>query len=312
MDRLLRQDQLQCNVQINKMSDTKITIGNNSYQQRRTDGRQPLPVGVGVEHFQAASGEGNLCEAVLISLSWLMVCVTLPFSLCWCFQSVQEYQRAVVLRLGRLKGRQALGPGMVFILPCTDEYYLVNMRVTTMDLEQQEVLTSDSVSVMVDAVLYYKVVAPCTAVCNVTNYIHSVRLLALTALRNVLGQYTLAGLLAKREDISGWIKSNILEDTIKWGIDIESVEIKDIRLPTDMKRSMAIEAEAQREANAKVIAAQGEKKASAILTEAAKTMQESPGAIQLRYMQTLNIIAAERNSTIIFPIPLDFLSFFKR
>ncbi len=287
------------------------TFIENEYQQHHSK-RAPLPVGVGVETFQAAQGEENLFEAMIICMSWLMVCVTLPFSLCWCYQSVQEYQRAVVLRLGRLKGKKALGPGMVFILPCTDEYYLVNMRVTTMDLEQQEVLTSDSVSVMVDAVVYYKVVGPCTAVCNVTNYIHSVRLLALTSLRNVLGQYTLSGLLAKREEIAGWIKTNILNDTMKWGIDIENVEIKDIRLPQDMKRSMAIEAEAQREANAKVIAAQGEQQASAILTEAAKTMQESPGAIQLRYMQTLNIIAAEKNSTIIFPIPLDFLSFFSR
>ncbi len=264
------------------------------------------------EAFEASSENGNFCEELIIIMSWVLVCVTMPFSLCWCYQSVQEYQRAVVLRLGRLKGKKALGPGMVFILPCTDEYYLVNMRVTTMDLEPQEILTKDSVSVLVDAVVYYKVIGPCTAVCNVTNYVHSVRLLALTALRNVLGNFTLAGLLAERTAIAEEIESNIEDSCRDWGIDIENVDIKDVKLPTEMQRSLAVEAEAQREANAKVIAAQGEKKASKILMEAAKTMEKSPGALQLRYLQTLNIVAAENNSTVVFPMPIDFISFFKK
>ncbi len=264
------------------------------------------------ETFKAAPKEENFCEEIIIIMSWCLVILTMPFSLCFCFQSVQEYQRAVVLRLGRLKGRKALGPGLIFVLPCTDEYYFINMRVTTMDLQPQEILTKDSVSVLVDAVVYYRVVAPCTAVCNVSNYIHSVQLLALTSLRSVLGRFTLAGILSEREVIAKEIEEDIEADCRNWGIVIENVEIKDVKLPPEMQRSMAVEAEAQREANAKVIAAKGEKEASKILTEAAQTMERSTGALQLRYLQTLNIVAAENNSTIVFPIPLDFFNFLRR
>jgi len=241
-----------------------------------------------------------------------LVVLTFPFSLCVCFKSVQEYQRIVILRLGRLKERKALGPGLVFILPCIDETYTVEMRTCSLDIEPQEVLTKDSVSVTVDAALFYRVVAPVTAVCNVRNYINSSLLLALTGLRTVLGQFRLKDILKDREGIAHQLEQHIAPSMRDWGVYVENVEIKDVRLPHGMQRSMAAEAEASREANAKVIAAEGEKNASVLLKQAAENISLQPAALQLRYLQTLNVIAAEKNSTIVFPLPLDILRSFSK
>ncbi len=261
------------------------------------------------EHFQPSREDSNACEYCIVCLCWVLIILTVPFSLCVCFRSIQEYQRAVVLRLGRLKERKAQGPGLVFFIPCTDEFYVVDLRVSSFDIAPQEVLTKDSVSIQVDAVIYYRVVAPVTAVCNVTDYRNSSLLLALTALRTVLGQFRLSEILEHREQIADRVENHIGPTASDWGVYVENVEIKDVQLPKDMQRAMAAEAEAQREANAKVIAAQGEKDASVALQQAAKNMESSPGALQLRYLQTLNVVAAENNSTIVFPIPLDFLQF---
>ncbi|CAG0897027.1 unnamed protein product [Darwinula stevensoni] len=220
---------------------------------------------------------------------------------------VQEYERAVIFRLGRL-----VSGGLFFILPCIDAYTKVDLRTVTFDIPPQEVLTKDSVTVSVDAVVYYRISNPTASVANVANAHHSTRLLAQTSLRNVLGTRNLQDVLGDRETISHSLQVGLDEATDPWGIKVERVEIKDVRLPVQLQRAMAAEAEASREARAKVIAAEGEQKASRALKEASDIIAESPAALQLRYLQTLQSISAEKNSTILFPLPIDVLSYFMR
>ncbi|XP_055689908.1 band 7 protein AGAP004871 isoform X2 [Lutzomyia longipalpis] len=251
------------------------------------------------------NGEGSTCGRVLILLSWLLVIVTMPFSLLVCFKVVQEYERAVIFRLGRLMQGGAKGPGIFFILPCIDAYARVDLRTRTYDVPPQEVLTKDSVTVSVDAVVYYRVSNATVSIANVENAHHSTRLLAQTTLRNTMGTRHLHEILSERMTISGTMQSSLDEATDAWGIKVERVEIKDVRLPIQLQRAMAAEAEAAREARAKVIAAEGEQKASRALREASEVIGDSPAALTLRYLQTLNTISAEKNSTIVFPIPID-------
>merc|ERR1711902_450523 len=186
----------------------------------------------------------------------------------------------------------------------------VDLRTVSFDVPPQEVLSRDSVTVSVDAVVYYRVSNPTMATNNIEDYSHSTRLLAATTLRNVLGTRNLAEILSERESISKVMQDALDEATDPWGVKAERVEIKDVRLPVQLQRAMAAEAEAAREARAKVIAAEGEQKASKALRDAAAVMQESSSALQLRYLQTLTSISAEKNSTIIFPIPIDVISAF--
>jgi len=225
---------------------------------------------------------------------------------------VQEYERAVIFRLGRLRKGAARGPGTFFVLPCVDTCRKVDLRTVSFDVPPQEALTKDSVTVTVDAVVYYRIDDPLKAVVKVTNYSNATRLLAMTTLRNILGTKNLADILSEREAISLALQTTLDVATDPWGVKVERVEIKDVRLPQQLQRAMAAEAEASREARAKVIAAEGEMKASRSLKEAADVMNESPAALQLRYLQTLNTISAEKNSTIIFPLPIDILSAFTR
>lgn len=250
------------------------------------------------------------CSLIITLLSYLLVIVTMPLSLCFCIKVVQEYERAVIFRLGRLLQGGAKGPGIFFIVPCIDTYRKVDLRTVSFDVPPQEILTRDSVTVAVDAVVYYRILDPTVAVTNIENFSHSTRLLAATTLRNVLGTKSLADLLAERESISQQMQSTLDEATDPWGVKVERVEIKDVRLPVQLQRAMAAEAEAAREARAKVIAAEGEQRASRALKEAADVMSESPSALQLRYLQTLSTISAEKNSTIVFPLPIDVLSQF--
>merc|ERR1711997_263650 len=206
----------------------------------------------------------------------------------------------------------AKGPGIFFIIPCIDTYRKVDLRTVSFDVPPQEVLSRDSVTVTVDAVVYYRVSNPTICISNVENFSHSTRLLAATTLRNVLGTKNLAEILSERETISHVMQSSLDDATDPWGVKVERVEIKDVRLPVQLQRAMAAEAEAAREARAKVIAAEGEQKASRALREAAEVISESPAALQLRYLQTLNSISAEKNSTIIFPVPMDLISQFLR
>lgn len=213
--------------------------------------------------------------------------------------------------MGRLRSGGARGPGVFFVLPCIDEYCKVDLRTVSFDVPPQEVLTKDSVTVSVDAVVYYRISDPLKAVIQVANYSHSTRLLAATTLRNVLGTRNLSELLTEREAISHTMQVSLDEATDPWGVKVERVEIKDVSLPMQLQRAMAAEAEASREARAKVIAAEGEMKASRALKEASDIMSESPAALQLRYLQTLNTISSEKNSTIVFPLPLEVLNFFQ-
>ncbi|XP_037078744.1 mechanosensory protein 2-like isoform X4 [Pollicipes pollicipes] len=255
--------------------------------------------------------EGPGCCAILLTLvSYLLIICTLPFSICLCVKVVQEYERAVIFRLGRLLQGGAKGPGIFFIVPCIDTYRKVDLRTVSFDVPPQEILSKDSVTVCVDGVIYFRVINPVTVVTCIDHYSHSTRLLAATTLRNVLGTKSLADLLAERETISQQMQSSLDEATDPWGVKVERVEIKDVRLPLQLQRAMAAEAEAAREARAKVIAAEGEHKASRALKEAADVMNESSSALQLRYLQTLSTISAEKNSTIIFPLPIDVLSHF--
>merc|ERR1739844_226668 len=198
-------------------------------------------------------------------------------------------------------------------LPWTSEnYQKVDLRTITLDVPPQEVLTRDSVTVSVDAVVYYRVSNATVSVANVENAHHSNRLLAQTTLRNILGTKNLHEILSDRDSISQAMQSALDEATEPWGIKVERVEIKDARLPEQLQRAMAAEAEAAREARAKVIAAEGEQKASKALREASEVIAESSSALQLRYLQTLNSISAEKNSTIIFPLPIDLLTQFMK
>ncbi|KAI3354081.1 hypothetical protein L3Q82_018630 [Scortum barcoo] len=225
-------------------------------------------------------------------------------------QIVKEYERAVIFRLGRITDRKPKGPGLFFILPCTDNFVKVDLRTVSFDIPPQEILTKDSVTVSVDGVVYFRIYCPISSVANVSNAHVATRLLAQTTLRNVLGTKNLAELLSDRESISLSMQEALDEATDPWGIKVERVEIKDVKLPQQLQRAMAAEAEASREARAKIIAAEGEMKASRALKEASLVIAESPSALQLRYLQTLNTIAAEKNSTIIFPLPIDVLQNF--
>jgi len=257
------------------------------------------------------SDDDNSCMASVITfISYLLVFITLPISIWGCVKVVQEYERAVIFRLGRLRSGGAKGPGLFFVLPCIDAYRCVDLRTGAFDVPPQEILTRDSVTVSVDAVVYYQVSNPLSAICNNDDYNRSTRLLAATTLRNILGTRNLSEILAEREDIGDHMHKSLEAATDPWGVHVDRVEIKDVRLPQQMQRAMAAEAESTRDARAKVIASEGEQKAAKALKEAADVISQSPAALQLRYLQTLNSISAEKNSTIIFPLPMELVGAF--
>ncbi|CAM2103491.1 stomatin isoform X1 [Lepidochelys kempii] len=249
----------------------------------------------------------GVCGWLLVIFSFFFVLITFPVSIWLCIKIIKEYERAIIFRLGRIGRGGAKGPGLFFILPCTDSFIKVDMRTISFDIPPQEILTKDSVTVNVDGVVYYKVQNATLAVANITNADSATRLLAQTTLRNVLGTKNLSQILSDREEIAHSMQVTLDEATDEWGIKVERVEIKDVKLPVQLQRAMAAEAEAAREARAKVIAAEGEMNASRALKEASIVISESPAALQLRYLQTLTTIAAEKNSTIVFPLPIDML-----
>ncbi|KAF7992759.1 hypothetical protein HCN44_005103 [Aphidius gifuensis] len=254
--------------------------------------------------------DDELCSTVFELLSWILIILTMPISFFACLKIVQEYERAVIFRLGRLLPGGSKGPGIFFILPCIDSYSKVDLRSRTYDVPPQEVLTKDGVTVAVDAVVYYRIRNATSSITNVEDAHHSTRLLAQTTLRNTIGKYPLHEILSERRYMSGNMQIILDKATDTWGIQVDRVEIKDVCLPVQLQRAMAAEAEASREARAKVIAAQGEHNASRALREAAEVIGDSPAALQLRYLQTLSTISTENNSTIIFPLPIDILSYF--
>jgi len=298
---------------------TVVEVGDNGERPHTVKVKSPAPLGPNFSDRPQLSSDPitRACEEgpgvfaqILTICSMLLILATLPFSLFIVVKVVQEYERAVIFRLGRLLSGGARGPGVFFIIPCLDVYQKIDMRTSSYDVPPQEILTKDSVTVFVNAIMYYKVKDATSAVANVDDYTGSARLLAATTLRNILGTKTLGDILAERETIAHDMQVSLDEATDPWGVYIERVEVKDVRVPEQLQRAMAAEAEAAREARAKVIAAEGEHKASRALRHAAEVIAECPAALQLRYLQTLNSISAENNSTIVFPVPIDIMSHF--
>jgi len=218
---------------------------------------------------------------------------------------LKEYERGVIFRLGRVVA--ARGPGVVIVIPIVEVMYKVDLRTVTMDIPPQDVITRDNVSVKVSAVLYFRVVEPMRAVIAIENYLYASSMIAQTTLRSVCGQAELDELLASRERINEQIQKIVDQHTDPWGVKVAAVEIKNIDLPQEMQRAIARQAEAERERRAKVIAAEGEFQAAQRLADASAILSEHPTAITLRYLQTLVEISTEKNSTTIFPVPIDLL-----
>jgi regulator of protease activity HflC (stomatin/prohibitin superfamily) len=246
----------------------------------------------------------RIVRVILLGLSGLFLVILFPFFI----RVVAEYERGVIFRLGRLMG--AKGPGLFILLPFADRMVKVDLRVVTLDVPAQEVITRDNVTLKVNAVIYFRVVEPNDAVVRILDYVRATSQIAQTTLRSVLGQSELDELLGQREQINQRLQVIIDEQTEPWGVKVTAVEVKDVELPGTMQRSMSRQAEAERERRAKVIAADGEFQASERLKEAATVMAGEPITLQLRYLQTLSEIATENNSTIVFPIPIDMMQTF--
>lgn len=256
----------------------------------------------------AASG---LVRKALIVLAFILLIPPWGFlTLFYSVRIVQEYERGVIFRLGRLVG--AKGPGLFIILPIVDRMVKVDLRTISEGVPAQEAITRDNVTVKVDAVIYFNVVAPEDAVVKIEDYRFATSHIAQTTLRSVLGSVDLDELLTEREHVNLRLQEIIDEHTEPWGVKVTAVEVKDLELPQGMQRAMARQAEAERERRAKVIHAEGEFEASERLAAAGLIMSAQPATLQLRYLQTLTEIAAEKNSTIIFPMPIDIVSAFVR
>jgi len=216
---------------------------------------------------------------------------------------LREWERGVILRLGKFQAVR--GPGLIFVIPGIERMHKVNTRVITVDVPPQDVITKDNVTLKVNAVVFFHIFSPKETIINVEDWYNATYQKGQTVLRNVLGQFELDDLLAERDTINHRLQSILDSETDQWGIKVDSVEIKHVDLPQEMQRAMAKQAEAERERRSKIIAAEGEYQASARLAEAAEIMGRQPMTLQLRYLQTLTEIAAENNSTVIFPLPID-------
>jgi len=245
-----------------------------------------------------------LIEAFPKLISWavpliILAIIILPQAI----RILREYERGVIFRLGKLLG--AKGPGLIFLIPIVDRMVRMDLRVVTIDVPRQEVMTRDNVPVSVDAVLYFRVIDPQAAVVKVENFLKATSLIAQTTLRSVLGQAELDELLAHREKINQTLQEIIDRQTDPWGIKVTAVEVKDVALPDTMKRAMAKQAEAERERRAKVVNAEGEFQAAEKMVQAAAMMSKEPIALQLRFLQTMREISSEHNTTTFLPVPID-------
>lgn len=238
----------------------------------------------------------------------LVVLLVVAFILVNAVRVLREYERGVVFRLGRFVGVR--GPGLIILIPLFEKMVKVTLRTVALDVPPQEVVTKDNVSVKVNAVMYFQVFEPSRAIIAVEDYLYATSQMGQTTLRSILGEHELDDLLSNREKINQKLQQIIDERTDPWGIKVSAVEVKDVDLPEGMKRALAKQAEAERERRAKVIHADGEFQASSKLKEAADVMAPEPVAVQLRYLQTLTEIAAEKNSTIVFPLPIELLKIF--
>lgn len=238
--------------------------------------------------------------ALIVAIAFLIAAVRV----------VKEYERGVIFRLGRIVG--AKGPGLFFIIPIIDKMVKVSLRTTTMDIPPQDIITRDNVTVRVNAVAYFNVVDPVKSVIAIENYIFGTAQVAQTTLRSIIGQVDLDDLLIKRDDINRDLQQIIDGLTDPWGVKVTLVEVKDVELPETMRRAMARQAESERDRRAKIIHALGEKEAAQTLGEAADVMEQHPAALQLRVLSTMTEVAAEKNSTLVFPVPVELLRWVDR
>lgn len=236
-------------------------------------------------------------------VGWIVIVALVILIVVSAIRVLFEYERGVVFRLGRFAGVK--GPGLRFIIPVVDRLIKVSLRTVAMDVPPQDIISKDNVSIKVNAVIYFRVVHPDKALIEVENYLYATSQLAQTSLRSVLGQSELDELLTKREEINQHLQEILDRQTDPWGVKVSNVEIKHVDLPPEMQRAMARQAEAERERRSKVIHAEGEFQASQKLSEAAAVISSQSGALQLRYLQTLTEVAGEKNSTILFPLPID-------
>ncbi len=241
----------------------------------------------------------------MISLNLIPIIFLVVAFLASAVKILREYERAVIFRLGRVIG--AKGPGIIILIPLIDKMVRIDMRTVTLDVPPQDIITKDNVTVKVSAVVYFRVLDAIKAIVDVEDFHFATSQLAQTTLRSTCGQGELDHLLSERDEINERIQSILDKDTEPWGVKVSKVEIKEIDLPIEMQRAMAKQAEAERERRSKVINAEGEFQAAERLNEAAAIIAQNPGALQLRYLQTLQDIAAENNSTTIFPVPIDLL-----
>eukprot|EP01084_Bolivina_argentea_P278738 476332_1 len=245
----------------------------------------------------------SCCEILILIGAWF-ICIIIPIFWFFLFRTVRDYERAVIFRLGKISGG-AKGPGVFLINPLTDTIRVVDLRMVTCDLPPQAMMTKDAVTVTVDAISFMKVIDPIKAILEVDDFKYAFNNFAATTLRSVIGTYDLQFLLSDREEINDKVRDIIEQETSAWGVAVPAVEIKDVRLPQNMQRAMAAEAEAERERRAKVVSSKGEAEAAEQLAKAADIISDSPGALQLRYLHTLVKISAEKNSTILFPLPME-------
>jgi regulator of protease activity HflC (stomatin/prohibitin superfamily) len=243
---------------------------------------------------------GSISPGIIFLIIFLLILLASAIKI------LREYERGVIFRLGRLIG--AKGPGIIFIIPGVDKLLRISLRLVTMDVPSQDVITRDNVSIKVNAVVYFRVIDPNKAVVEVENYLYATSQLAQTTLRSVVGQVELDELLAHRDKINMQLQDILDKHTDPWGIKVSLVETKQVDLPEEMRRAIARQAEAERERRAKVIHAEGEAQAAAKMAEAAQVLSVYPAAIQLRFLQTLTEVATEKNSTTIFPVPIDLLT----
>jgi len=257
------------------------------------------------EMVQKSEGSGGLCETLVIGLAWFIVTL-IPVFWLFMFRTVTDYERALIFRLGKVQGG-IRGPGFFVINPLLDFIKIVDHRIETINLPPQDMMTKDSVTIRVDGIVFAKVVNPVKAILEVDNVLHAIATFSATRLRSIVGMHRLPTLLTDRDRINSKLTKFIKSECKQWGVTVTAVEIKDVILPTMLQRSMAAEAETERERLAKKISSQGEAEAAENLARAATVIAEAPGALQLRYLHTLKNIAVEKNNTYIFPLPLELM-----
>jgi len=245
----------------------------------------------------------------MFSVPILFIVVIVVFFLFSAIKILNEYERGVIFRLGRVLGVPK-GPGLIILIPIIDRMVKVSLRTVVLDIPPQDVITRDNVSIKVNAVVYFRVVEPLKAIIDVENFLYATSQLSQTTLRSVLGQAELDDLLSHREQLNERLQEILDTHTEPWGIKVSNVEVKNVDLPQEMQRAIARQAEAERERRAKVISAEGEFQAATKLSQASEILSQNPMSLQLRYLQTLIEVSTEKNSTIIFPLPIDLIKMF--